>query len=878
MRIGKMVAAAAVATLLALPALAVFNEKDLPRTLSVLRYELHQEVLRRESREGRVNFSDRSQHTSLVSTIKKCNELSLMLYSQNQDCTFDMTYALKEVTREYEDFQNRRLPFDDLVTRFDLEIDRYSRLVESLRRLPPQLRKIEDLPDSLAYHNDSIKPVAGMFGPRPGSPMPEGAPRFRLDSLNANGHKHTFYLDDAAREDRDSCIAYATTILKMYSAMKDKVVADSEHYEDASTRLKESYDYAQNRYRVLQKRVFTSGQGNYFNVIGHFPLYFRRAVEDAATKYSTNVSEDRLVSRSEWRGPIVLGFMGMMLLCLLAATALSIVLMLVLKRFVRALGSDSFIHRRRTVIQLCGVVLFAIAVWVASRLVSNNFFEVASQQLLIYSWLLAATLFSLLVRVSSRKLRPAVQLFMPLCVIGFIVIGIRIMFVPNSMINLLFPILLLLFSVWQAYVCAHNNTRADGVDRLVSYITLVILIGSTVVAWAGYVLLSVLVVIWWLFQVAAVETIIAAFSLLDRYENGRLAERVAGFKASGENISPVTGKGRYVRVTWLFDFVKMVVVPVAAVLSVPFAVWLALDVFDLTEIYHNAFRAGFFDLVDKDGNQILKISAYMIVLSVALFFVFKYMSYVINAVYAELKVRRVLARSGRSHVLANEVNLTLAGNVISILVWGLYIILLVLLLKIPTGAISIVAAGLATGLGLAMKDILNNFIYGIQLMSGRLRVGDWMECDGVRGKVTAISYQSTQIETVDGAVMSFLNTALFSKNFKNLTRNNSYEFVKIAVGVGYGTDIRKAREVILAAVEALGTEDHYGRSVLDPSRSVSVAFEDFGESSVDLCVKQYVLVSERYAYVARAKEAIYDALNDAGIEIPFPQRDVHIIR
>lgn len=82
----------------------------------------------------------------------------------------------------------------------------------------------------------------------------------------------------------------------------------------------------------------------------------------------------------------------------------------------------------------------------------------------------------------------------------------------------------------------------------------------------------------------------------------------------------------------------------------------------------------------------------------------------------------------------------------------------------------------------------------MQLMSGRLRVGDYIECDGIRGKVDNITYQSTQIEAVDGSIMAFPNSSLFAKNFKNLTRNNSYEFLGLPVGVAYGTDVDHARK------------------------------------------------------------------------------------
>ena len=72
---------------------------------------------------------------------KRCNELALMLYSQSQDYTFDMTYALDEVTREYKNYHSQRRPFDEILANLNMEIERCEHLAESLRRLPPMLDK-----------------------------------------------------------------------------------------------------------------------------------------------------------------------------------------------------------------------------------------------------------------------------------------------------------------------------------------------------------------------------------------------------------------------------------------------------------------------------------------------------------------------------------------------------------------------------------------------------------------------------------------------------------------------------------------------------------------------------------------------------------------
>ena len=126
--------------------------------------------------------------------------------------------------------------------------------------------------------------------------------------------------------------------------------------------------------------------------------------------------------------------------------------------------------------------------------------------------------------------------------------------------------------------------------------------------------------------------------------------------------------------------------------------------------------------------------------------------------------------------------------------------------------------------------------------------------------------------------MSFLNASLFAKNFTNLTRNNSYEFVKIKVGVAYGTDMERVREVLNEAMQTLLTKDAYGRDVVDPKRGIRITFNEFGDNAVEVAIKQFVLVPERYGFIDRAKETIYKALNDNGINIPFPQRDIHIIQ
>ena len=453
----------------------------------------------------------------------------------------------------------------------------------------------------------------------------------------------------------------------------------------------------------------------------------------------------------------------------------------------------------------------------------------------------------------------------------------RITFLPNSMVNILLPPILLASLVWQFVACLRHGAAVPVTDRIIGWLSVIVMILSLVISWVGFVFVGLIVMVWWFMQVSAALTIVTVLHLLDIVKEKVLRKRVAHYRNSLTYLPVEDRNGMLFGITWPYELVRDVIVPLAVILSVPLCLRTALNIFDFSDLYHNVVYNPFVNLTDTDGNTVLTISFYGILVSAGLFFIFRYIDKAVNYIYKSLRYASYLKKSGRTAIRSNEINLSLAKSIISTLVWFVYVIIIVVMLKIPTSSLTIIAGGLSAGIGIAMKDIINNFVYGIQLMSGRIRVGDWIECDGVRGKVTSISYQSTQIETLEGAVMSFLNSSLFTGNFRNLTRNHAYELLKITVGVSYGTDVAKVRNVLLDAMQQLRTKDAYGTEIVDPKKGISVTFDAFDDSSVNVAVKQYVLVAERIAYSDRAREVIYNALNEAGIQIPFPQRDIHII-
>ncbi len=844
---------------------AVFNERDLAKTLQVLRYELAKAYTEMSRSQVGFEMQQVKQHERLIELVKSCNELSLMLYSQKQDFTFDLTYALRQVTDQYNGFTQTKVPFDNILSYFDVEIDRFDRLLKALKILPPELIQVPDsLGPSLLGALAMTLHIATFADFT--APLEEGKD---VVDLQEEAPKFDFQLDSLSQIDRDSCIFYATQLLGMFTDLRDKMVEDKSYYTSTDHRLREAYDYAQSRYKLVQKRIFVEGQRNYWYVLTHLGQFAKRAFSDFRDKYSNDILGKGI--RSEWRGPIVLGFSFIILVYLALAAFISWLSMKGLKRKLKVFKTERFATREMAFLMLASVILFVLIVLIArgSAKIGTHFYLMASSLIVEFSLLLIAILLSMLIRFDGEQINPGLKMYMPVMLLGLLIIAFRIIFIPNSLINLIFPPILLLFAFWQSMTFKKNISKVPKIDRDLASVSLFVTAVTFVLSVVGYVLLGLQLYIWWIFQLTVLQFISAVKELVRKYNQKKVETRVKAyrFKHPAEIGSE---KGTSFLVTWLYDLLEMVIIPVLILVSIPCCLFLASRVFDLTEICKTALFYPFLDITA------ITLSLYKVLLAVGLYFVFRYIEYAACSLYRVFKIRDTIAKSGTGLLRDNEVNLTLANNVIWLVTWGLFIVVLIGILKIPTKSLNVIAAGLAAGLGFAMKDILNNFFYGVQLMSGRVRVGDTLECDGIRGTVENISYQTTVIRAVDGSMIAFPNATLFSKTFKNLTKSDSYEYIALPVGVAYGTDVEKARRAIIRAMKPLCKPDKFGRATVKPSYGIQVTVKGFGDSSVDLVVKQFVLVDQRYAYVARANEIIYKSLADNGIEIPFPQRDVYI--
>ena len=856
------------------PLFAISYGHNLNRTLRVLRNELESDHRQIDKNRERLTEDYEKQRQKMIDVMKQCDELSLMLYSQKQGFTFDVSYALQKVAEKYNEFNQDRGPFDRIVGNLNVEMERHARLIESLRRLPPELDTIIGIPDSLLIHYDTLNPLYFSVAHLE---LDEEV-KAMADSLSMI----PFVLDQQGEADREQCIFYAGELLKMYAETKAVVVADSIHYYETFLRLKETYDYAHDYYQVLQNRIFVEGQTPWYAILKRPGYYWRQAMEDAGEKYDntslSSIFKKGSLERSSdtgWEYSLQVFIIVLFVIELLAIWLVVSLLLIPVFRYVKPL-KDVVVKERRRYISLLIAILVTIIV--NSFIGGDGLLHIAASLTKTFLWLLAAILLALLLRLKPKQVKYGVRLYLPTFCMALAVIGFRVVFMPNTLMNFIFPPVLVAFFVWQLFACLRNAKKVNRIDRFLGWFSLVVTGAALGVAIAGYIFASLLILVWWYFQLATIHAIYTILKLIVQYREKRMKPRINDYRS---RINFISGPGKETLMfgaTWFYDLVKDVVLPVMGLLSIPFCLHLALDVFDFEDLYNNIYHHNFVQLVNDSGADTFRLSFHGILILICLFFVFRYINRALHAIWQQVRYAIFMKKHNRKTIRNNEINLSLGNSIISVLVWFTYVVVIVLTLHIPTSSLSLVAGGLSAGIGFALKDTLNNFIYGIQLMSGRLRIGDWIVCDGIRGKVTHIGYQSTEIETIDGAEMSFLNATLFAKNFSNLTRNHGYEFVKITVGVAYGTDIQRVRELLGEALQTLQAKDAFGRDIVDSKRGITVSLEEMDDSAVTLAVKQQVLVAERVGYIDRAKELIYNTLNENGISIPFPQCDVHLVQ
>jgi small-conductance mechanosensitive channel len=190
---------------------------------------------------------------------------------------------------------------------------------------------------------------------------------------------------------------------------------------------------------------------------------------------------------------------------------------------------------------------------------------------------------------------------------------------------------------------------------------------------------------------------------------------------------------------------------------------------------------------------------------------------------------------------------------------------------IHLGALAVFAGAVGVGVGFGLQNIASNFISGLVILTERpISIGDRIEVAGIAGQVQQIRARSTVIMTNDGIAMIVPNSKFIDSPVTNWTYGDPRVRFRLPVGVAYGSDVNKVRDVLISAAR------EHPATLSDPAPNAYL--EKFGESSIDF---ELIVWSGEMSYRPRRFRSdlnflIEKHLREAGIQIPSPQRDVRI--
>lgn len=765
-----------------LPSNAVLKEANLDTTLYMLRTELTNYHIDLEKQNQAAKAQQLAVIQELISIVKQADQNSIMLYSQRNGYIFDMTYACHEATEQFKKFKSKAVPFRQMIKKNNVEVARFDSLINYLY---------------------------GM---------------------------NTMFLSEEAQVNRNVDLTLAVNIRRQLVEKQKQLQAYVQAYDRTDRKLQALNDYANRRYEDIQNSIFNNGGDNYLRILRNISMNYKEAKTSVTEKYKPVPG-----MMSQWDVRIIFILFGIIIFWGLISIFLNlftirIVITQLMKHGMFENRKESFMAKRPCLIMAMTVVTFAFILGIVRMAVTQNFVIMASQLLVEYSWLVGVILVSILLRVDNDKIKNTFRIYSPLMLVGFIVIVFRIILIPNDLVNLIFPPVLLLCALWQWNVIGRKHNQVLRTDKTYAFISLAVFGVSTIFAWTGFTLLAVQLIIWWTMQLTCVLTITCCEGWLSVYaKRKKLADKA------------ITDK-------WLYRFIYKVLLPISGILSFIISIYWAADVFNMSDTTWEIFNKDYI----KTSN--FTASLFSISVVACLYFLFNYIN-ITSVDFMRHHFEKADPASAASKIVMFK-------NVMQVIIWGIWLMIALNVFQVGKSWLLAIFAGLSTGLGFASKDILENIYYGVSLMMGRVKVGDYIICDGTRGKVSSISYTSTMLEATDGSVIAFQNSQLFSKNYKNMTKNHGYELDILEVGIAYGSNVKEVKQILIDALMKL--------DCIYQDKGVKVLLKSFDDSCITLKIVVWVNVLTQAIDDATIMECIYDTLNDHNIEIPFPQREITI--
>ncbi|HSO20880.1 MAG TPA: mechanosensitive ion channel domain-containing protein, partial [Desulfosarcina sp.] len=202
---------------------------------------------------------------------------------------------------------------------------------------------------------------------------------------------------------------------------------------------------------------------------------------------------------------------------------------------------------------------------------------------------------------------------------------------------------------------------------------------------------------------------------------------------------------------------------------------------------------------------------------------------------------------------------------------GIGFLVVLNILGINLGVLLVFAGAIGVGVCVGLQNMAANVISGFTIIfGGKIRKGDWIEVESMMGRVTDIYLRATKVRTRDNIEYLVPNSNMIANTMINYTLSSPLIRIDLPVGVSYSANPRQVEEILLKAAQE--------EPDVDKTHPPAVRFVEYGDSAINFELLVWIDVhrTPRRRVRSNLYFAIFEALGAAGIEIPFPQRDIHI--
>ncbi len=773
---------------------------------------------------------ERAASDELSKVERKLNELSIAIYHQDYNNLFFLSYYCHEVSKLSRSFFSNQSPYYLMGQRIQSEITRLSSLNEALRQSLHENTNNEDVKAQLTRCIELSEKILTCYQDYQQQMNGQKERFMRISShitaldLYANGQAVT--QDDMTHNN-------SVTADQMILQLFDSSTSDEKATPVNTTETKAHTESKHQVYGVMAQRLFNQ----LFN-----PMSLSTRIDTPPTSHSyiqhlLDLPRDLIDQYSDIRNKAMIPIAIILVLSALLCAILT-------RYFGRYLLGyrDWRVSRSRMIvfIRAGGLLLFSFIIGGYSYVVDVGYLQINLWNYAIFSFMTAILLISLGTHLATPRVSNGLRLIAPLIALNALILLFSVFMSNNSIVLALSPLLYLLTALLMTWHFIFRMKKLRIFIRVYALLSIIFLFLASYASYKGYAYMMLMCSLFWYMLFVNIELL----ALIQKFSH-HLARRLSATHSLREYKSFIK--------LWVRLLTGSLLIPLTFISILWYSLIWPASTLDLSHFLDSWMK------MEYEFNTIIK--------SISISLVLQLITVAISTnCILRLVQQTLLLLYKNNHEGGRKLTLL---TLISLIIWLAFILYCLVMMKANYQSILVILGGMSVGIGLGLKDNIENFISGMSLMTGRLRLGDTIECRGYRGRVSSIGFRTTTMETRCGAIICFQNKELFNENCLNLTRNHEFERAILTVGVPYGTDISETRLIIMDALAPL-------HSAVSQKHPYYVILKDFGDSSIDLNVYVWVPVLKRTMSKSLIKEAIYKALNEHGIEIPFPQRDLHI--